>query len=267
MIHEQPGDASPSNLRVVLEMHVVTDGLGAGEGGALEGAVAPVQVRVGEITHVVDHHRVMRRALETERHAGPAPASLDLRDVGNGAPLRELGIPGEQPDKAVPDLHRIGSEREFRQARPSEEVRNPGNAALRVVFPAVIAAHQPTPFHLAQRQLELAMEAAVLDRRPRAVPPPVERDGLLPEDDLDHLSGFDPALFFDRVPVVRMHSGGARPLAKAVSLLEARRTGQPSTHWETSFGPPPRPDPARDRLRNRPRGGVSITVRRQRRSR
>src|SRR5581483_8884238 len=96
--------------------------------------------------------------------------------------------------------------------------------AGRVVLPAVIRANQLAALHLAERELELTVRATVLDRRELAVLAAEQRDRLLPERDLFDLAAFDVSIPFDRVPIIRVHSGGARLLTAVLRLLERRRS-------------------------------------------
>ncbi len=146
------------------------------------------------------------------------------------------GIAGEEPDPAVTDLHGIGLEREPREAPPVAVIGNSGGAPLPAILPAMIGAYQPAALHLADGEFELAVRTAVLDRLERAVRPPEQRDGTFPEDDFDHRPRFDPAHFLDRVPVVRVHTRGARLLTQAGGFLEAGRRARRRAH----IAPPPR---------------------------
>ena len=57
VIDKLSGDTSASDLRIVGHVHVVADGLATGEDGAFfEGTVSTVQVGVGEVAHIFDHH-------------------------------------------------------------------------------------------------------------------------------------------------------------------------------------------------------------------
>ena len=127
---------------------------------------------------------------------------LELGDVGD-APLRRpardrrgrsrRGRSARAPDRSAAARRERAAEQLVRDARQPPVVR---------VAPAVVRAGERAALHRAERQLELPVGAAVLDRAQRAVGAAVERDRLAPEGHLDDRAGAHRALVLDRVPVV-----------------------------------------------------------------
>ena len=222
-IDEHPRDAAAAHLRVVGDVHAVAHGLAAREARPGERLVFSVQPRVREVADVVHDHRVVRAPREVHRHARPPIRALQLRDVGNPPLARPRRVAGEDPHQAVARLHRIRAHADVRQRMAEEVVRHARQPPVGIVAPAMIRARQPAVFDRAQRELELAMAAAVLERMQRAALIAVERDRRPPEGDLDHAAARHACLVLDCVPVVGMEPGRAGLVAARARVLVDRR--------------------------------------------
>src|SRR5262249_7147103 len=104
-------------------------------------------------------------------------------------------------------------------------VRDLDQTPVRVVGPAVIGAGQRAARDLANRELHVAMGAAVLERTQRAVCAAEYRDRAAPEFDLDNAAGRHALVVLDRVPMVGVHPGGAGFLSR---ISRAGKGGRPS---------------------------------------
>src|SRR4029079_11172704 len=114
-----------------------------------------------------------------------------------------------------------------REGVPEEVVPHLGAPPFAVVHPAVVRAGERAVADDAERQLQLAVGAPVLERVQGAVLAAEDGDGTVPERDVNHLSGFDVAVPFDGVPVVGAEAGGADALPVVSGLFEGRGSHAP----------------------------------------
>ena len=102
-------------------------------------------------------------------------------------------------------------------------VRDVGEPSRLVVRPAVIHAGEPAALDAAQRERQVAVRAAVLERAHATVVAAEQRDGLVPELHLDGAAARQGARVLDRVPVVGMEARHARLLPPVPRVGEGRR--------------------------------------------
>ena len=164
--------------------------------------------------------------------SGPSSSGIS----GTCALVGQRGIARKEPDQAVAHPDRVGAQADRGERAAEEVVGDRRQPSVLRVGPAVVRAGERAPGHVSERELELPVRAAILERSQAAVGPAVERDGLAPEGDLHHLAGLDRAVVLDRVPVVGVQAGRPDPLAPAARLAGGRR----AAHVATSTGAPAR---------------------------
>ena len=185
-----------------------------------------MEVRVGEVAQVVDDHGVVCAPGEAVGHIRPGVPALELGHFGQRPERRTRRIAGEEPDETVAALDRVGADAERRHGAPAAVVRDARERAVLAVGPAVIRAGEDAAGHLAERQLELAVGAAVLECAQLAVGAAVHGDGLAPEPCRDHLPWPDCLVVLHGVPVVGVEAGCPDLLAQVARVLERGRRGR-----------------------------------------
>src|SRR5271170_4388001 len=91
-----------------------------------------------------------------------------------------------------------------------------------VVLPAVVAAREPAPLHLAERQLQLAVRAPVLERARTPVRSSVDGKRPSPEDHLPHLLRGQLVAPERGIPVVGVEPGSPLLLTPRASVRVVR---------------------------------------------
>ena len=240
-IDEQARDLPAPDLRLIADVHAVPDRLAAGEPRVGERPVLAVQPGVAEVAHVVHDQRVVRTPREVERHARPPAAPLQLRNVGDATLGGACRIAGEDPHETVADLRGVRADADGGHGVTEAVVRDVGEPARLVVRPPVIHAREPAALHAAERERQVAVRAAVLERADTPVGAAKERDRAVPERHLDGAVARHRALVLDGIPVVGIEARHAHLLPPVTRLGEGGRRrvhrGVPASAGTPSVAP------------------------------
>src|SRR5262249_49877522 len=142
------------------EQDAIALGRGARQPRVLKRPILSVQVRVREVTHIVNDHGVVRPPRKVERYTRPALGAFEFRNVRNVPLFRPRGGAGE--DRAQPGTALDGVVADLPPERGLAEqvVRDVHRPPLTVVAPAVIRTGEVAAVHFAERELELAVSTA-----------------------------------------------------------------------------------------------------------
>src|SRR5258708_4847527 len=140
-----------------------------------------MEMGVREVAYVLDDERMMRLPREVERHACPSLRALEFRQFRHRHHLGPSRIAGKDPDQPIACAHRKGGKTDPRHLPPEQLMRNGCEVARAVVGPAVIGAGKIAAVDLAERQFDLAMRAAGLERVHDTTAAAKERGGTPPE--------------------------------------------------------------------------------------
>src|SRR4051812_13651341 len=101
-----------------------------------------MKVRMREIAHVIDDHRMMGLPGEIERYARPSILTFEFRDRRNLPLLGKSSISRKDPDQTIANFYRVSPNAERWHLPAKEFVGNIDNLPFAIISPAVITAHQ-----------------------------------------------------------------------------------------------------------------------------
>ena len=208
-VNENSGNPAAGHIGIVSQVNPVVIGFVVGQFGIDEGLVFAVQESMGEIADIVHHHGMVRVPGQIRNEIGPRIIPGEFGNFGNLALAGQFRIAGEQPDQAIADLHRVSSQLFLDERFAKAVMRVVLQPAVPVEGPAMVSATQIALIHRAMGELELAVQATILQGGEFAVIATVQGNGGIPESDFFHLFFFNRAVVFHHVPAIRIHAGGA----------------------------------------------------------
>src|SRR5215472_2194373 len=106
-INEVPREAAVADQYVITKPYPSVLRLAVVQLRIAERSIVTVQMSVGEVTHILDDHRVMRLPRKIKRHTGPSVLTLQLGKLRHGRCVGETWISGKNPDQTIADAHGI----------------------------------------------------------------------------------------------------------------------------------------------------------------